>query len=342
MGVNIYADMTTELKQVQADVQTDKTKYKAQLVDMSSPLPDADYLFKFGDVPTIPRRELIAITAKWKQGKSQMQYYLTAVMLACAPRGIVKPMQEGYKVLLFDTEQSMRDIQAGCQRALQFAGLPTDKNDARFQPYYLRPLSIEERKQMIADAVEAEHPDIIFIDGIRDLLKDFNSLDQSGDLIQWLLHLTAEYGCTVVCILHQNKGKEDTNMRGHLGTELVNKVSDCFEVSKKDGKFTVSCLASRHLSAPDFAFSINAEGHYQPEDATQPDKGAARAADIQRVLRLCFNDADAMSYTDLIRRYALEAAVSEPTAKRHIKEAKDHEFILVSNGLYSMIPNGGG
>ena len=302
MGVSIYADLTAELKQVQADIQADKTKYKAQLVDMSAPIPDADYLFKFGD------GELIAITAKWKQGKSQMQYYLIAVMLACAPRGIVKPMQNSYKALLFDTEQNMRDIQCGCRRALQFAGLPTDKNDVRFQPYYLRPLSIEERKQMIESAVEAEHPDIIFIDGIRDLLKDFNNLDQSGDLIQWLLHLTAEYGCTVVCILHQNKGKEDSNMRGHLGTELVNKVSDCFEVSKKDGKFIVSCVVSRHLTAPDFAFSINAEGHYQVEDATQPD---------------------------------LEAAVSEPTAKRHIKEAKDHEFILVSNGLYSLIPNGG-
>lgn len=341
MGVSIYADLTAELKQIQADIQADKTKYKAQLVDMSAPIPDADYLFKFGDVCTIPRGELIAITAKWKQGKSQMQYYLTAVMLACAPRGIVKPVQDKYKVLLFDTEQSMRDIQVGCQRALQFAGLPTDKNDVRFQPYYLRPLSIEERKRTIEDAVEAEHPDIIFIDGIRDLLKDFNNLDQSGDLIQWLLHLTAEYGCTVVCILHQNKGREDTNMRGHLGTELVNKVSDCFEVSKKDGKFIVSCVVSRHLTAPDFAFSINAEGHYQVEDATQPDRGAARAADIQRVLRLCFRDTDAMSYGDLVRRYMEEGAVSEPTAKRHIKEAKDHDFISVSNGLYSLIPNGG-
>ncbi|EJX06901.1 hypothetical protein EVA_04985, partial [gut metagenome] len=26
-------------------------------------------------------------------------------------------------------------------------------------------------------------------------------------------------------------------MRGHLGTELLNKLTDCFEVSKKDGKF---------------------------------------------------------------------------------------------------------
>ena len=341
MGVSIYADMTAELKQVQTDVQADKAKYKAQLVDMSTPIPDADYMFKFGDICAIPRRELIAITAKWKQGKSQLQCYLIASMLAGAPRGIVQPTHDSYKALLFDTEQSERDIQAGCRRALHFAGLPTDRNDARFQPYYLRPLSIEERRQMIEDAVTAEHPDIIFIDGIRDLLKDFNNLEQSGDLIQWLLSLIAQHGCTIVCVLHQNKGKEDSNMRGHLGTELVNKVSDCFEVSKKDGKFIVSHVVSRHLTAPDFAFSINAEGYYQVEDAAQPDKSAARASDIQRVLRLCFKDADAMSYGDLVRRYVEEGAVSEPTAKRHIKEAKQHDFISVSNGLYSLIPNGG-
>ena len=99
-----------------------------------------------------------------------------------------------------------------------------------------RPLTIEERRKTIEDAIKEEKPDIIFIDGVRDLLQDFNSLEQSNELIQWLLSLTAEYGCTIVSVLHQNKSKEDGNMRGHLGTELLNKLTDCFEVSKKDGK----------------------------------------------------------------------------------------------------------
>lgn len=335
MGVSIF-DLSAEQQAFAAQIQGTKQKYKTHVVDMAKTFEKQRYLFSFGNVPTIPAGELIAITAKWKQGKSQLQYYLIATMLAGASRGIVRPLLDDYKVLLFDTEQSEQDLQAGCRRALQFAGLPTDVNDIRLMPFYLRPLSIEERKQVISDAVEAERPDIIFIDGIRDLLKDFNNLDQSGDLIQWLLKLTAEYKCTVVCVLHQNKGKEDSNMRGHLGTELVNKVSDCFEVSKKDGKFVVSCIASRHLSALDFAFSIDAEGHYQVEDSAQADKGAARAAEIQRVLRLCFKDNTSMRYGELVEAYKLEAAVSDRTAQRAIKDAKEHDLLCVAGDSYTV------
>ena len=106
----------------------------------------------------------------------------------------------------------------------------------------MRPLTIEERRKTIEDAIKEEKPDIIFIDGVRDLLQDFNSLEQSNELIQWLLSLTAEYGCTIVSVLHQNKSKEDGNMRGHLGTELLNKLTDCFEVSKKDESFLLLAL----------------------------------------------------------------------------------------------------
>ena len=130
-------------------------------------------------------------------------------------------------------------------------------------------------------------------------------LDQSNDLIQWLLQLTAEYGCTIVSVLHQNKAKEDGNMRGHLGTELLNKLTDCFEVSKKDGKFIVTCTDSRNVPCSDFAFSIDAEGNFQTEETEAENKNNARIADIQRVLRLCFKEHQSMGYMDLVRCYAL-------------------------------------
>ena len=238
MGVSIY-DVMTEQARTKAEVTEDKLKYRNHILDLSLPTNEPRFLFSIGGVPTIPQGELIGIKGRAKMGKSQFEYYLIAVMLSGAYRGNVSPLQDRYKILLFDTEQSQVSLKKCCQRALKFAGLPTDKNDTRFLPFFMRPLSIEERRNVIADAVEAEKPDIVFIDGVRDLLQDFNSLEQSNDLIQWLLSLTAEHGCTIVSVLHQNKSKDDGNMRGHLGTELLNKLTDCFEVSKKDGKFRV-------------------------------------------------------------------------------------------------------
>lgn len=338
MGVNVLQEMTSEQMKFKAEVTEDKLKYRNHILDLSLPTNEPRFLFSIGGVPTIPQGELIGIKGRAKMGKSQFEYYLIAVMLSGAYRGSVRSLQDRYKVILFDTEQSQVSLKKCCQRALKFAGLPTDKNDTRFLPFFMRPLSIEERRKVIADAVEAEKPDIVFIDGVRDLLQDFNSLDQSNDLIQWLLSLTAEHGCTIVSVLHQNKSKDDGNMRGHLGTELLNKLTDCFEVSKKDGKFLVSCTDSRNVPCADLAFSIDAEGNFQTEEAIVEDKNSARAAEIQRVLELCFKEKSAMRYSELVEAYQLEAAVAERTAKNHVKKAKDNNFIVVQNGLYSLAP----
>ncbi len=336
MGVNVLQEMTSEQMKFKAEITEDKLRYRLHILDLSLPTNEPKFMFSVGGVPTIPQGELIGIKGRAKMGKSQFEYFLIAVMLAGVSRGSVKPLADRYKILLFDTEQSQASLKKCCQRALNFAGLPSDKNNECFLPFFMRPLSIEERRKVIADAVEAEKPDIIFIDGVRDLLQDFNSLDQSNALIQWLLSLTAEHGCTIVSVLHQNKAKDDGNMRGHLGTELLNKLTDCFEVSKKDGKFLVTCTDSRNVPCGDLAFSINGEGNFQTEEAIAEDKNSARAAEIQRVLRLCFKSKISMRYNELVGAYSLEAAVSERTAQRAIKEAKEHNFLCVSGDSYTV------
>ena len=125
-------------------------------------------------------------------------------------------------------------------------------------------------------------------------------------------------------------------MRGHLGTELLNKLTDCFEVSKKDGKFLVSCTDSRNVPCADLAFSIDAEGNFQTEEAIAEDKNSARAAEIQRVLKLCFKEKSSMRYGELVEAYKLEAAVSDRTAQRAIKDAKEHDFLCVTGDSYTV------
>ena len=336
METEILQALSAEQRKIKTEITEDKLKYRLHILDLSLPTNEPKFMFSIGGVPTIPQGELVGIKGRAKMGKSQFEYYLIAVMLASVSRDSVRPLQDRYKILLFDTEQSQASLKKCCQRALNFAGLPADKNNECFLPFFMRPLSIDERRKVIADAVEAEKPDIIFIDGVRDLLQDFNSLEQSNDLIQWLLSLTAEHGCTIVSVLHQNKAKDDGNMRGHLGTELLNKLTDCFEVSKKDGKFIVSCTDSRNVPCANFAFSINGEGNFQAEEAIAEDKNSARAAEIQRVLKLCFKDKSVMRYGELVKAYRLEAAVSDRTAQRAIKEAKEHDFLCVTGDSYTV------
>ena len=339
MGVNVLQELSAEQTKFKAEMTEDRFRYKNYVLDLSQPINEPKFLFSIGNIPSIPAGELIGIKGRAKQGKSQWEYILISVMLAGISKGDVIPLQDRYKVLLFDTEQSQASLKKCCQRALKFAGLPTDKNDTHFLPFFMRPLTIEERRKTIEDAIKEEKPDIIFIDGVRDLLQDFNNLEQSNELIQWLLSLTAEYSCTIVSVLHQNKSKEDGNMRGHLGTELLNKLTDCFEVSKKDGKFLVTCTDSRNVPATDFAFSIDANGEFCVEETTDTTTNAARVVDIQRVLKLCFDKLPNYGFRELVSAYALEDAISESTAKRRISEAKKNGFIKVgSDGKYTLNP----
>lgn len=328
--------LAAEQAKFQGEITEDKFKYKKYELDLSLPINELKFLFSIVGVLTIPLGEFIGIKGRAKMGKSQFLYLLIAIMLAKISKCGIKPLLTEYKILLFDTEQSQASLKKCCQRALKYAGLPTNKNDERFIPFFMRPLSIEERKKVIEDAVREERPDIIFIDGIRDLLQDFNSLEQSNNLIQWLLRLTAEYGCTIVSVLHQNKAKDDGNMRGHLGTELLNKLTDCFEVVKKDGKFIVSCTDSRNIQCPDIAFSIDANGEFRDEVIPDENKSLARVEEIKRVLRTCYKNKSEMTYTELTKSYAMEAAVSERTAQRAIKEAKDSDFLNVKGDYYTI------
>lgn len=125
-------------------------------------------------------------------------------------------------------------------------------------------------------------------------------------------------------------------MRGHLGTELLNKLTDCFEVVKKDGKFIVSCTDSRNIQCPDIAFSIDANGEFRDEVIPDENKSLARVEEIKRVLRTCYKNKSEMTYTELTKSYAMEAAVSERTAQRAIKEAKDSDFLNVKGDYYTI------
>lgn len=340
MGVSIFDKLAEEQQHIKFEADaTKKLSYKDCILDLSKPAKELAYLFMISGQPTMPKGELVGVKGRAKVGKSQFEYFLIGALLAGCSRGAVKPMQSDFKALLFDTEQSEASLKKCCDRALKLAGLPTNATPKNFLPFFLRPLSVNDRKKIIEEAIMEERPDLVFIDGIRDLLIDFNSLEQSNVIVQWLLKLTADYGCTIVSVLHQNKSKDDSSMRGHLGTELLNKLCDCFEVTKKDGRFVVSCTDSRNIPCRDFAFSIDAEGMFVPEEVASTRPCDARAAETQRVLKLCYQKKSSYSYRELVSAYQLEAAKSESTAKRRIEEAKRKDFLVVgSDDKYRLNP----
>ncbi len=336
MSNDMAAMLAADERRLQEQAEQQEREYLQYLLDLSTDTADTRFLFSIGGVPTIPAGELIGIKGRAKMGKSQFAYYLAGAMLAGEQRGNVTPIIKQGKVLVFDTEQSRASLHKCCRRALRLAGRTSSANHADFMPFTMRSQTPEERRQYITQAISAEQPTMVVIDGIRDLLHNFNDLNESSEVIQWLLTLTAEQGCTILCVLHQNKARDDDNMRGHLGTELLNKLADCFEVRKKDGCFTVTCTDSRNIPCSDVSFTIDSEGCFKC-GAIQAD-GNEREVKIRRVLELCFNKQPEMGYSELVAAYQVEAAVSCPTAKNHIRQAKEMGMLQTKNRAYVLIP----
>ena len=215
-------------------------------------LPQMDFLFQLFGKPCFPRRELVAITGKAKSGKTFVTSMLMAKSIASNPTlygevsNIMPCLQRNgdtpLKVLWFDTEQSdesTQDILKNRVMKMITGGKPqqtelfAEKDDMpKFDVFNVRAVEWKERRSLLKEAVEWNEPDLVIIDGIRDLVNDINDGVLAQEVMEELLHLATQKECCIVCVLHQNKGSEDHNLRGWIGTELMNKAFEVYACEK--------------------------------------------------------------------------------------------------------------
>ena len=172
-------------------------------------------------------------------------------------KGSLPPEQN--EVIYFDTEQGKYHVQLAVKRICDQIGQAQPKN---LHTYYLRSLTPPERLEFIEAEIH-RNPKIgfVIIDGIKDLVTSINDEDQATMVASKLLKWTEERNIHIVNVLHQNKS--DTNARGHIGTELVNKAETVLEVAKAENDNNISIVTPRECKNKDpevFAFELNEYG----------------------------------------------------------------------------------
>ena len=206
-------------------------------------LPKMDFLFRLFGRPCLPRRELVAVTGKAKSGKT----FVTSMLIACCViRDVLsfhRSCDNPLRVLWYDTEQSDESTQDILKNRIQtliksninqtndlFNPAPSMENN--IDVFNVRSVSWKDRRQLLLEAVSQYGPDLVIVDGIRDLVNDINDGVLAQEVMEELMHLADERNCCIVCILHQNKGSEDHNLRGWIGTELMNKAFEVYACEK--------------------------------------------------------------------------------------------------------------
>ena len=226
-------------------------------------LEPMEFLFRLFGRPCFPRRELVAITGKAKSGKT----FVTSMLMACCVTQKVMAFErhtdladltdfKPLRVLWYDTEQSdestqdilknrvfrmightdltdrtdkMRDLWSAEEKSVSSVQSVVEKT---FDVFNVRAVEWKERRSLLKEAVERYEPDLVIVDGIRDLVNDINDGVLAQEVMEELLHLATQKNCCIVCVLHQNKGSEDHNLRGWIGTELMNKAFEVYACEK--------------------------------------------------------------------------------------------------------------
>ena len=305
-------------------------------IDLSVEYPEPKFTLSVTGVGTFPRGDIQAIKAKSKNGKSFLCSVFISSLFGCNDFGIATKEPEPV-ALYFDTEQNKRNTARLAKCVHTLLKWDTKKNRNEFHVYALRTMELRSRLPYIERVIKDRKPTIAFIDGIADLIENFNDVEQSTQLINGLMKLSGENDCCVCCVLHTNKAKDDSGMKGHLGTMLLQKASDVFEVKKNGNTFNVTESDCRNQSVEDFAFSIDGHGIPVPAATQQDIKEMQKVEAIKNTLKEVFANARELSYTDLVKSYALHAGVAESSAKRIVAKIKGDSLIVVtSNGKYTL------
>lgn len=265
--------------------RTDLEMLMEERITPESDLPPMQPLFKMYDTPCCFRGELVADCGKAKSGKTTF----LSVMITCAigqkkVLALERLSDEPLKVLWIDTEQSQQSTQEILkERILPLCGQssqdpqPSDDNHEQLPindqlfAFNLRGLGYEVRSKMVSLAINQIKPDLVIIDGIKDLMTDINDAVKATVIMEHLMALAEANNCCIVSVLHQNKSEADRNMRGSIGTELTNKAFEVFECEylERHEVFKVSQTFSRkHKMQRDFYYRLSTEG--LPEDCDTP------------------------------------------------------------------------
>lgn len=337
-------------------------RIRPYLLDPRENYPEPYYMLEYKGVPFSTLGGIQALSGQKKNGKTFVLAQLMAAMLGTGSsrvktylKGLEVPARTleklGHlpKVLYVDTEMEKLNSAKVLRRVHWLCGWETDVPNERFHVMWLRGVTdtkdeegkvtekaYQTRYDLIKLAIDYFQPDAVFIDGIRDLIGDFNSNEESFALVTDLMALAESKNICIWNALHLNprpsNDDDSAKMRGHLGTELGNKITDTLvSIKKKNDStgevtFTVKQNDARGKDMEDWKFVVTDAAGSLGIPCIQSD-GVVTVDDESRAL---LKEADAYfkmyawtnvgaTYTDLERHLKRNGV----TSNRRIKELFD-------------------
>lgn len=192
--------------------------------------PDEIKVLTIRDNLILSRSNFALLTGAPKVGKSTFTTCILASAISNNPIFNIRCYcnQDKPNVALFDTEQAQSDLYKSIQRIFYLAGT-TPIN--QFDVFSLRRDDATIIKQILENYI-VNNPltGLIIIDGLLDLVYNFNDEKECKILIDYLKRVTAEYNISLIGILHT--GKTTGSSVGHIGSFADRYCQSNLEIAK--------------------------------------------------------------------------------------------------------------
>ena len=285
-------------------------------LDFTKPYEKPLKTLSMDGVPFAPLKGIHALTGQSGHGKTMLFSQFMAAILNGEFGGLryeLSDLIRNPKVLYIDTEMEEENTIAVKNRVCQMSNRNPQQSYDDFKILMLRETEeATDRWRKTLKAIYEVKPTIVFIDGLLDLVSDFNKNDECQRMIYRCMQVASHYGISVWCLVHQNPGNT-TKLVGHLGSMLERKVTDVFccikETNDKTGEvtFTVKQTKARGRDVPKWKFRILPVGVYgmpeQIDESTDIDdidlihqwlrdgqeliKWPATITEIKRIIKEC-------------------------------------------------------
>ena len=340
-----------------------ETKVDDDFLDFDEPYRPPRYTMEREGVPFADVGEIHIISGKPGNGKTGLMAQLIAATLG-GQFGNTIARKVGHKVngsddfqelptriLYVDTEQGEDDTIGFKNRVISMSGVSKDEAKEHLKILRLRDTELaQDRWRKILKAIWQMQPTDIFLDGMLDIVEDYNDQKECQPIIRKCMMMATHYDTSLWAVLHENPMVD--KLVGTLGSITQRKVSEIFTVIKvkqadlkendrradlPDIYFRVKQNKARGRDVADWLFQYvtNAGGWGQPVEIEDNGVKVADSKEIafmkeadERLKAFNWTSAGA-TYTEL-ERY-LRKSVSGRRAGDLINIAAEHGIIYKSD-----------
>ena len=320
---------------------TPNVSWKDCVIDLTQEYPEPEFMLMYNELKFFTTGDIVVFKGKPKKGKSHAMLTFITALLSGSSIGIER-LSEPKKILYVDCEMHKNYTYKLVKKVHIAIGYNVAENNPNFVVLNLKMYPPAERERIIEEAIKEDAPDVVFIDGIKDLTRTEPNDQAEGKRIgEELKTWTGQYNCLIAVAIHENK--KDENSRGAVGSSVEEISSEVWRIDRDtEGIFTASQTLFRyHTPIENLSFTMDNDGNIVPAECKpKVSKEEKKLSEMKFRFRLIFDKHDKLTHKDLMSEYKILAGVKQTASFNAIKYAFDNNIIVKNTlGDYEINPN---